>query len=121
MDHNLIFLKTVELFRDKLTSKDFLEEFRVPGRFVRKGKISMHDMAVFLLFHSRATLDNKLDELKKLLPGYSMEKVSKQALSKARYGIRHQLFKELFDQAVDFYYKNIDFRKLWKRNTISLL
>lgn len=115
MDHNLIFLKTVELLRDKLTSKDFLEEFRVPGRFVRKGKISMHDMAVFLLFHSKATLDNKLDELKKLLPGYSMEKVSKQALSKARYGIRHQLFKELFDQAVDFYYKNIDSRKLWKK------
>ena len=114
MEHELLFLKTIELIRDNLNSMNYLEEFRMPGRFVRKGKLSLQDMAIFLLFHSRSSLDNKLDELRGSLPDYSIEKVTRQALSKARYGIRYQLFKDLFDQAVEFYYNHINSRKLWR-------
>lgn len=39
--------------------------------------------------------------------------VSKQAVSKARSGIRPSLFLELFNLSVDIFYKNLDKRKTW--------
>ena len=43
----------------------------------------------------------------------SFPNISKQALSKARQGIRPSLFLEIFNLSVDLFYKNITNRKLW--------
>ena len=46
-------------------------------------------------------------------PANSFPKVSKQAISKARQGIKPSLFADLFNLSVDIFYKNYDTRKLW--------
>jgi uncharacterized protein YbcI len=114
MDHNELFFELLHHIRESVRSEEFLEEFRVPNHFVRKGRISMENMVTFLLFHSKLPLDGKLDALREKLPKYDFPKVSKQALSKARYGIRFELFQTLFDNSVSFYYENTVRSPLWQ-------
>ena len=114
MKHNELFVKMLNSIRDLLQDEEFLEEFRIPGHFVRKGRITLYNMSRFLMFHSKAALDNKLDQFQTMFPECNFPDVSKQALSKARYGISPALFKELFDQTVSTYYENINDKKLWK-------
>ena len=109
-----LFARLLECLHEKVHSEEFLEEFRIQGHFVRKRCLSMYHMVMFLLFHSKATIDSKLDLCTDLFPQLNIPKVSKQAISKARYGISHLLFKELFQLSVDYYYKNIGTRKRWK-------
>jgi hypothetical protein len=113
MKHSKLFSELLILFRGLLSSEDFLEEFRVPNHFVRKGKLSMESMVLFLLFHSKSSLDNKMDQFRDKFPSLHFPFVSKQALSKARYGIKHELFQTLFETTADFYYENIPDRKKW--------
>ena len=97
MQHNELLCGLLNHFQDILHSEDFLEDFRVPNRFVRKSKLSMGKMVLYLLFNSKSPIDNKLDQLRERFPELDFPAVSKQALSKARYGIRHELFHELFE------------------------
>ena len=113
MQHNELLCGLLNHFQDLLHSEDFLEEFRVADRFVRKSKLSMEKMVLFLLFNSKSSIDNKLDQLRERFPELDFPTVSKQALSKARYGIRHELFRELFEISSNFYYENVSGRKLW--------
>lgn len=105
----------LKLLQETIQTESFLEEFRVPGRFVRKRCLSLYQLVMFLLFHSKTTLDGKLDIFVGMVPELQMPKVSKQALSKARYGITHWLFKELFNISVALYYRTCHSRKLWKK------
>lgn len=114
MTHSTLLSQLLKLLQETLQSDGFLEEFRVPGRFVRKRCLSLYQTVMFLLFYSRTTLDAKLDTFVSMFPTLEMPRVSKQALSKARYGIKHWLFKELFNISVDFYYSSCTSRKLWK-------
>lgn len=114
MEHNELFTKTLELMRENLENRDFLEEFRIPGHFVRERKLTMKKMIEYLLYNAKTTLDNRLAQLRENLPALEMPSVSRQAISKARYGIRCELFRELFDLNVSFYYDNIKARKCWK-------
>lgn len=115
MDHNELFTKTLEMLRDSVQSEEFLQEFRIPGHFVRERLLTLKKMASFLLFYSKSTLDSKLDQLREKIPEIEMPEVSRQALSKARYGISHELFMELFNQGVSLYYRNVSSRKLWMK------
>ena len=72
-----------------LESEEFLNAHRFPNRFVRKRKLSMHQIILFLL-HS-----------------------TKQAVSRARQGINPSLFKELFDLSVDSFNRARLPAKLW--------
>lgn len=114
MQHNEFLCELLNHFRDLIHSADFLEDFRVPNRFVRKSKLSMRKMVLFLLFNSKSSIDNKLDQLRERFPEYDFPNVSRQALSKARYGISHELFRELFEISSNFYYENIQDRELWQ-------
>ena len=114
MQHNELLCGLLNCFHDLLDSEDFLEDFRVPNRFVRKSKLSMRNMILFLLFNSKSSIDNKLDQLRERFPECDFPAVSKQALSKARYGIRHELFRELFEISSNFYYANVNERELWQ-------
>lgn len=114
MQHNELLFGLLNHFRDLIHSEDFLEDFRVPNRFVRKSTLSMEKMVLFLLFNSKSSIDNKLDQLRERFPEQDFPSVSRQALSKARYGIRYELFRELFEISSDFYYGNVTKRALWQ-------
>lgn len=114
MQHNELLCGLLNHFHDLLHSEDFLEDYRVANRFVRKRKLSMEKMAMFLLFNSKSSIDNKLDQLRERFPEYGFPIISKQALSKARYGIRYELFRDLFEISSNYYYENISRRELWQ-------
>ena len=73
----------------------------------------MEKMVKFLLYSPKTSLSNKLEQLRENLPDLDFPSVSKQALSKARYGIRYELFQEFFEHSANFYYEHIMERKLW--------
>lgn len=114
MKLNTLFFELIDNIRKMVQSEEFLDEFRVHNHFVRKGRISMQNMVTFLLFHSKLALDNKLDVFREMYPDLGFPDVSKQALSKARYGIKFELFKALFDTSARFYYEHVSDRKLWR-------
>ena len=113
MNHSEIFSELGNCIRELAYSDEFLEQYRVPHHFVRKGQLSMRDMVLFILYYSRDSLDNKLGKLRESFPEYGFPSVTKQALSKARFGINYELFKELFDLTSEFYYENVSERRLW--------
>ena len=114
MKNNELLSGLLTEIREHIQSEEFLEEFRVARHFVRDRTLSMEKMVMFLLFHSKLSLDGKLDQLRERFPDYEFPFVSKQALSKARYGIQHELFQTLFELSGNFYYANRTSSKLWR-------
>lgn len=114
MTHIDLFTALMKTIKETVDSDAFLEEFRVPKHFIRKRLLSMRQMVMFLLFHSLSALDTKIDQFREKIPAFNFPKVSKQAVSKARMGIRFELFKELFYLSSTFYYENISERRKWK-------
>jgi hypothetical protein len=113
MQHSELLHELLENFNYLLHSDDFLEAYRVANHFVRRSVLSMDKMVRFLLYSPKTSLSNKLELLRENLPELDFPSVSKQALSNARYGIRYELFQELFDLSANFYYEHITERKLW--------
>jgi hypothetical protein len=101
-------------FKKFLESEDFLDEFREPNRFVRNRVLSMKNMILFLIFHPKKTLDVSWESFrKKFKTQLKLPVVSRQALSKARTGIKPELFREFFDFAVESYYAHTKNRVKW--------
>lgn len=90
-----------------------LEAHRAPNRFIRKRKLSMKDVIMYLVFSSKASMHQNLSSIHQLLPELSFPNISKQALSKARQFISPDLFKELFYLSVDSFYNNNSSRSTW--------
>ena len=85
-----------------LRSKEFLDAHRFPHCFVRKRKLSMLQVIVFLLYSTRRGMHQNISRIMELENG-EFPNVSKQAVSKARQGINPSLFRELFDLSVDHF------------------
>jgi hypothetical protein len=68
---------------------------------------------MYLLYSSKASMFQNLATIFDDLGEDAFPLVSKQAVSKARGGIRPSLFHELFNLSVDIFYKNIGKRKTW--------
>lgn len=113
MQHNELLHELLNNFNYLLHSDGFLEDYRVANHFVRRSALPMEKMVKFLLYSSKTSLSNKLEQLRENLPDLDFPSVSKQALSKARYGIRYELFQEFFEHSANFYYEHIMERKLW--------
>lgn len=113
MQHNELLHELLNNFNYLLHSDGFLEDYRVANHFVRRSALPMEKMVKFLLYSPKTSLSNKLEQLRENLPDLDFPSVSKQALSKARYGIRYELFQEFFEHSANFYYKHIMERKLW--------
>lgn len=113
MQHNELLHELLNNFNYLLHSDGFLEDYRVANHFVRRSALLMEKMVKFLLYSPKTSLSNKLEQLRKNLPDLDFPSVSKQALSKARYGIRYELFQEFFEHSANFYYEHIMERKLW--------
>lgn len=97
-----------------ITSEGFLARNRIGNAFTRSGKLSFHNLIYFILSTSHKSIpinhSRFLDNLSSEIPPF----VLKQAISKARQGISHEAFLELFCISVEqFYFQTQDLRT-WK-------
>lgn len=113
MQRNEICKQVICKIRDYLHDPDCLSPHREEKRFVRKRSLSMLQVIQFLFYSSKASMCQNLASIITDFPDINFPKVSKQAISKARQGIKPSLFVDLFNLSVDVFYKNIDNRKQW--------
>ena len=113
MQRNEICKQVMRVIRDYLHDPDRLSPHRESKRFVRKRSLSMLQVIQFLFYSSKASMCQNLASIISDFPEINFPKVSKQAISKARQGIKPSLFRELFYLSVDLFYKYAERNKLW--------
>lgn len=99
--------------RECLNSDRFLNQFRRPKAFVRQRKLTLKQVAAYLIYSKKRSMDIDLSALQHQIPDIEFPDVSRQAVSKARKGILPDLFKELFDKQVETVYKHLPDSKNW--------
>ena len=104
----------VQSIKDYITDQVKLEPHRVEKHFVRRRKLSLLQVIIYLFFSSKASMFQSLSQIREELGTLAFPDVSKQALSKARQFINPSLFKELYYLSVDLFYSQIPSRKLWQ-------
>lgn len=113
MQRNEICKHIIRKIRDFLHDPDCLSPHRKEKRFVRKRSLSMLQVIQFLFYSSKASMCQNLASIIADFSDIHFPNVSKQAISKARQGIKPSLFMELFNLSVDIFYKNTDTRRRW--------
>lgn len=101
----------LQSFNDLIISEDFLTRHRIGNAFICSGKLSFSNLIYFVLqsVHTSIPINYSrfLDDFSSELPPF----VSKQAFSKAKQGISHKAFLELFRFSVkQFYFQTADLR-----------
>lgn len=105
--------KIIQSIKQYLDSPDCLAAHRSHNHFIRKRKLSLKQVAMYLLYSSKASMYQNLATILEELGSEVFPNVTKQAVSKARSGILPSLFLELFNLSIDQFYKNIGTRKTW--------
>ena len=103
----------IQSIRDYITNPDNLDAYREKNRFVRKRKLSIFHVIMYLLFTSKASMYQNLFRIRTELNKLEFPDVSKQALSKARQSIHPDLFLSLFNISVDLFYSQLPQRRTW--------
>ena len=103
----------ISSIKDYIHSPDCLAAHRSPHHFIRKRKLSLQHVVMYLLYSSKASMFQNLSGILDDLGAETFPDVCKQAVSKARQGILPSLFQELYNLSVDIFYKNIKTRKTW--------
>ena len=103
----------IQSINEYITNPDKLESHREKNHFIRKRKLTIFHVIMYLLFSSKASMFQNLSRIREELTSINFPDISKQALSKARQFINPSLFKELYYLSVDLFYKHISSRKLW--------
>ena len=111
MNRTNICKNIVQSIKDYITDQVKLEPHRVEKHFVRRRKLSLLQVIIYLFFSSKASMFQNLSQIREELGTLSFPDVSKQALSKARQFINPSLFKELYYLSVDLFYSQIPSRK----------
>ena len=114
MNRTNICKNIVQSIKNYITDQVKLEPHRVEKHFVRRRKLSLLQVIIYLFFSSKASMFQNLSQIREELGTLSFPDVSKQALSKARQFINPSLFKELYYLSVDLFYSQIPSRKLWQ-------
>ena len=113
MNRTEICKSIVQSIKEYITTPDKIEPHRAKNHFVRKRKLSLFQVIVYLLYSSKASMSQNLACIREELGSLNFPTVSKQAVSNARQFIHPDLFKELFYLSVDLFYKHLPSRKLW--------
>lgn len=100
--------------RNLFETPEFIEAHRVPGHFVRKRRLSILQVIIYLFYTTKQAMHLNISNIGVELPELNFPDVSKQAVSKARQGILPSLFKGMFDFSVDHFYQSIGSRKKWR-------
>ena len=95
----------IQSIKDYITTPEKLEPHRAKNHFVRKRKLSLFQVIMYLLYTSKASMFQNLSRIRKNLGCLDFPDISKQALSKARQFINPALFKALYYLSVDLFYK----------------
>ena len=103
----------IQSIKEYITTPGKLEPHRAKNHFVRKRKLSLFQVIMYLLYTSKASMFQNLSRIWEDLGNLDFPDISKQALSKARQFINPALFKELYYLSVDLFYKQLPSRKLW--------
>ena len=103
----------IQSIKEYITNPEKLEPYRAKNHFVRKRKLSLFQVIMYLLYTSKASMFQNLSRIREDLGSLDFPDISKQALSKARQFINPALFKELYYLSVDLFYKQLPSRKLW--------
>lgn len=112
--NQLTLLKSiVSVISALLTSQEFLDAHRFPNRFVRKRALSMYQVVMYLLYSTKQAIHQNISRIIDL-DSLDFPDVSKQAVSRARQGIKPSLFRELFDITVDMFSQSSAPKKLWR-------
>ena len=107
MDRTNICKNIIQSIKDYIMDPVKLEPHRAEKHFVRKRKLTLLHVIIYLLYSSKASMFQNLSRIRDELSALSFPDVSKQALSKARQFISPDLFKELFYLSVDLFYKHM--------------
>ena len=83
MNRTNICKNIVQSIKDYITDQVKLEPHRVEKHFVRRRKLSLLQVIIYLFFSSKASMFQNLSQIKEELGTLSFPNVSKQALSKA--------------------------------------
>ena len=84
----------IQSIKDYITTPEKLEPHRAKNHFVRKRKLSLFQVIMYLLYTSKASMFQNLSRIRENLGCLDFPDISKQALSKARQFINPALFKE---------------------------
>lgn len=103
----------IQSIKEYITTPGKLEPHRAKNHFVRKRKLSLFQVIMYLLYTSKASMFQNLSRIREYLENLNFPDISKQALSKARQFINPALFKELYYLSVNLFYKQLPSRKLW--------
>ena len=103
----------IQSIKEYITTPGKLEPHRAKNHFVRKRKLSLFQVIMYLLYASKASMFQNLSRIREDLGNLDFPDISKQALSKARQFINPALFKELYYLSVDLFYKQLLSRKFW--------
>lgn len=103
----------IQSIKEYFTTPGKLEPHRAKNHFVRKRKLSLFQVIMYLLYTSKASMFQNLSRIREDLGNLDFPDISKQALSKARQFINPALFKELYYLSVDLFYKQLPSRKFW--------
>ena len=103
----------IQSIKEYITTPEKLEPHRAKNHFVRKRKLSLFQVIMYLLYTSKASMFQNLSRIREDLGNLDFPDISKQALSKARQFINPALFKELYYLSVNLFYKQLPSRKLW--------
>ena len=96
---------------DLITSEDFLTRHRIGNAFTRSGKLSFSNLIYFVLQSVHKSIPINYARFLENFPSDLPIFVSKQAISKARQGISHKAFLELFRLSVkQFYFQPVNLR-----------
>ena len=103
----------IQSIKEYITTPNKLEPHRVKNHFIRKRKLSLFHVIMYLLYTSKTSVFQNLSRIREDLGILDFPDISKQTLSKARQFISPALFKELYYLSVDLFYKQLPSRKLW--------
>lgn len=98
---------------DRISKEDFMKAHRIAKAFTRKRKLSFKKVFLYLLNTSKKSMPIDIADFREDFPELEFPDVTKQAVSKARKGISHEAFAELFRITVSEYYRLKKKRKLW--------
>lgn len=113
MSRICLFNSIVNSISSLIHSQTFLDSHRFPNHFVRKRILSLFHVVFYLLYSTKQNMFSNIDRMLKVDKALFPE-VSKQAISKARQGIRPTLFQELYKTTVDLFFQSGICGALWK-------
>jgi hypothetical protein len=94
-------------------SKEYARHHSIQNAFTRFRKLSFSDVMLYVINSSHHSISVNYARFRSILNTENLPMVSKQALSKARQGISHEAFLNLFRISVEEYYKYNKNTALW--------